>query len=94
MIPVRTVCGPADELKVDPAVTVKDAEIAFEYSGRMPSVLPPELFIVPLPVSAEEPEFSRKSWTRDIYPDDFTGKNICRLARLQSWSFRKATVCQ
>lgn len=90
MIPVRTVCGPENDLKVDSSMTIQDSETAFEYTGRMPSALPPELFTVPLPVSAAEPAFSEESWTRDIYPNGFTGKNICRLARLQSWSFRRA----
>lgn len=89
MIPVRTVCGPVDELKINPAKTAMDAEISFEYSGRMPVELPPELFVAPLPAAASEPAFCEETWTRDIYPDGFTGKNICRLARLQSWSFRR-----
>ena len=89
-IPVRTVCGPADTLICDPAVSVQEADIFFEYNGRMPERLPAELFVCDLPEAAvNEPEFQLKEWTRDIYPDGFTGKEICRLSTLQSWSFRQ-----
>ena len=88
-IPVRTVGGPADTLIPDPACSVKDADIFFEYSGRMPDRITPELFVCDLPESAkDELEYRLTEWTRDIYPADFTGKEICRLSTLQSWGFR------
>ena len=90
-IPVRTVGGPADTLIPDPACSVKDADIFFEYSGRMPDRITPELFVCDLPKAAvEEPEYRLTEWTRDIYPADFTGKEICRFSTLQSWGFRPA----
>ena len=90
-IPVRTVNGPDDTPVCAPDCTAKDAEIFFEYHGRMPNRLPEELFVCALPDAAEkEPEFKLTQWTRDIYPDGFTGHEICRLSTLQSWSFRPA----
>ncbi len=50
------------------------------------------VFVCSLPETAADPSFTAKEWTRDIYPDGFTGENICRLARLQSWSFRPAVI--
>ena len=43
-----------------------------------------------LPVIAGEPFFSEETFTRDIYPDGFEGRNICRMCRLQSWSWKPA----
>ena len=58
---------------------------------RMPEKIAPELFVCNLPeAAAAEPEYLEKTWTRDIYPENFTGKEICRLSTLQSWSFRPA----
>ena len=90
-IPVRTVSGPADTLVADQNVSVKDVDVFFEYHGRMPDKIAPELFVCNLPeAAAAEPEYLEKTWTRDIYPENFTGKEICRLSTLQSWSFRPA----
>ena len=91
-IPVRMVCGPAGCLKCDPAQSAKEAEIFFEYNQRMPEVIAPELYVCDYPESAKDPAFAEETWTRDIYPDGFTGREICRLARLQSWSFRPAEI--
>ena len=43
-----------------------------------------------LPVVAAEPFFKHETFTREIYPDGFDGRNICKMCRLQSWSWKPA----
>ena len=43
-----------------------------------------------LPGVADEPFFLEETFTRPIYPEGFEGRNICRMARLQSWSWKPA----
>jgi hypothetical protein len=43
-----------------------------------------------LPAVAEETFFAEETFTRPIYPEGFEGRNICRMARLQSWSWKPA----
>jgi hypothetical protein len=44
-----------------------------------------------LPEIAKEPFFQETTFTRKgLYPDDFTGETICRLALAQSWSWKPA----
>jgi len=44
-----------------------------------------------LPEIAKEPYFLEKGFTRKgLFPDDFTGKNICAMSRVQSWSWKPA----
>ena len=43
-----------------------------------------------LPVIADEPFFSQETFTREIYPEGFEGRNICKMCRLQSWSWKPA----
>lgn len=47
------------------------------------------------PVIAKEAFFQETTFTRKgLYPDDFTGENICRLALAQSWSWKPAVKKQ
>lgn len=43
-----------------------------------------------LPQVAAQSGFSAQSWTKQSYPEGFTGENICIHARLQSWTFKPA----
>lgn len=44
-----------------------------------------------LPQIANEPFFQETGFTRKgLYPDDFTGQNICAVCRAQSWSWKPA----
>jgi len=44
-----------------------------------------------LPVIARKPYFQQNGFTRaGLYPDDFTGRNICALSRAQSWIWKPA----
>lgn len=43
-----------------------------------------------LPVIADEPFFVQEIFTREIYPEGFEGRNICKMCRLQSWSWKPA----
>jgi len=43
-----------------------------------------------LPVIADEPFFAQETFTREIYPEGFEGSNICKMCRLQSWSWKPA----
>lgn len=44
-----------------------------------------------LPAIAREAYFQEKGFTRKgLYPDDFTGRNICAVSRAQSWSWKPA----
>ncbi|OGV52321.1 MAG: hypothetical protein A2017_13485 [Lentisphaerae bacterium GWF2_44_16] len=40
------------------------------------------------PSVSEEKYFQTKTFTRPIYPENFTGKNICVSNKLQSWSYK------
>jgi len=43
-----------------------------------------------LPVIADEPFFTQETFTREIYTEGFEGRNICKMCRLQSWSWKPA----
>ncbi len=43
-----------------------------------------------LPVVADESFFAQETFTREIYPEGFEGRNICKMCRLQSWSWKPA----
>ena len=43
-----------------------------------------------LPVIADEEFFAQEVFTRPIYTEGFEGRNICRMCRLQSWSWKPA----
>jgi hypothetical protein len=43
-----------------------------------------------LPIIADESFFMQETFTREIYPEGFEGRNICRMCRLQSWSWKPA----
>lgn len=43
-----------------------------------------------LPVVADEPFFAQEVFTREIYTEGFEGRNICKMCRLQSWSWKPA----
>lgn len=43
-----------------------------------------------LPVIASEPFFMEETMTKDRYPEGFEGRSICRMCRLQSWSWKPA----
>ena len=43
-----------------------------------------------LPAIADDPFFRQTVFTRPIYPAGFTGERICRLSRLQAWSWKPA----
>ena len=43
-----------------------------------------------MPKIADDPFFRQTVFTRPIYPRGFTGERICRLCRLQSWSWKPA----
>lgn len=43
-----------------------------------------------LPVIADEPFFTQEIFTREIYTEGFEGRNICKMCRLQSWSWKPA----
>ncbi len=43
-----------------------------------------------LPAIANIKYFKAKSWTRPIYPENFSGAEICRQCKLQTWSYKPA----
>ena len=45
-----------------------------------------------LPAIANDPFFQQTGFTRKVYPEGFTGERICRLCRLQSWSWKPACL--
>jgi len=47
--------------------------------------------VEPLPEIASKDYFKAQSWTKQAYPANFTGKNICTYSRLQTWTFKPAS---
>ncbi len=45
-----------------------------------------------LPKIAEQPYFQAEEFAREIYPEGFTGKKICKDCRLQSWTYKPAKL--
>ncbi len=91
-IMVRNLLGPESVPVRDPATTVHSMNLEMDYTDRLPVKWPLELFCGEFPVIAGCGSFLEKSWTRSIYPDGFTAANICKSARLQSWSYRPAAA--
>jgi len=59
-------------------------------TGKVPESV--ELSGPNLPVVADEPFFAQEMFTREIYPEGFEGRNICKTCRLQSWSWKPAVI--
>ena len=45
-----------------------------------------------MPAIVQDPFFKQKVFTRPVYPKGFTGEKICRLSRLQTWSWKPAVL--
>lgn len=57
-------------------------------TGQAPEAV--ELSGPNLPVIADETFFAQETFTREIYPEGFEGRSICKMSRLQSWSWKPA----
>jgi len=79
--------GPGTVLSAAAELVCRTAE-----SGAAPDTM----FLTPranLPEVADDPYFQQQTFTREgSYPEGFTGANICRYCRLQSWSVKPAVL--
>lgn len=59
------------------------------HAGILPNDVPNMGY---LPRIAQQPHFSEDSFTREIYPAGFRGKEICIASRLQTWTYKPAVM--
>ena len=56
----------------------KSGDLTFQPTGPLPEIMSDDYFAAQL-------------WTKESYPADFTGENICTHCRLQSWTYKPAS---